>query len=174
MELAKSVLLYDEFLLFVRGFCDSLRIFKELLPDRPRTKGSFTQESLVRDYLENDKIKKAHNATNDVLMLQNLLQTLGANKDLICKHTKDVNFREKAQEVKKKTGLVKKTLENIEIGKGIKLKLAKAGITRDKLVNACKMGRDTLEILLRETVNGKPRVTSNKKIINSIYEQLLV
>ena len=46
----------------------------------------------------------------------------------------------------------------------MKNKIAKAGINQEILNKACETGgMDALSILLRENVEGKPRVTNNKK-----------
>ena len=50
----------------VVGFCDTLPAFKELFPERK----SYSQENLARDLLESTY--NAHNALNDVQMLQEL------------------------------------------------------------------------------------------------------
>ena len=55
----------------------------------------------------------------------------------------------------------------------MKNKIAKAGLHQEILKKACETGgMDALFILLRENVGGKPRVTNNKKIFATIYEQM--
>lgn len=119
------------------------------------------------DYLDKKEVKKAHNAMNDVYMLKKLLEKLNVTEEIVYKHTKDVNFKEKAKEERKKTDDVKKTLINLDIGKGIKQKLSKAGVTRQIMEESCKTGGPkALELLLRNNI------TNNKKVILSLYKQL--
>lgn len=165
--------MYKEFSLFVKEFCDSLPIFKSLLPERKKDKLSFSQEALVSDLLDKEDIKKAHNASNDVYMLQKLLTKVSCSTQTLCKFTKDIDFKEKSIEKKKSIKAVKDTLKELKVGKVILNKLATAGITLEILLNACKVGGfDALHLLLSEHVDGKPRVTSAKATIKKIFDQL--
>ena len=84
MNLASSVGLLDECKLFVKGFSDSLDIFKYLLPDRLKAGKSFSLGSLAQDLLKLEDIKEAHEAMKNFSKLyakirQLFLSTLNAS-----------------------------------------------------------------------------------------------
>ena len=172
LNLATSLRLLDEFKVFVKGFCDSLDLFKFILPERKQKKESFNQSKLCSDYLYKADIKDAHNALNDVLMLQKLVTKLCDDKASIIKFTKDINFISKSKERLAKSKEHKRSLIDIPISKSIKNKISKAGIDKSILEKACETGLDALTILLWENVGGKRRVTNNKKILRSIFDYL--
>ena len=77
---------------FVKGFSDSLPIFKDKLPKRKKDKRSFSQSALASDFLDEKDIVVAHNAINDVKMLQALMKNINVENDLIIKHSQSINF----------------------------------------------------------------------------------
>ena len=128
---------------------------------------------MVHDYLPEEDVITAHNALNDVLMLQKLVQMLCNNNTCIINHARSVNTiintKKNNEEVKER----KKSLTDLTISNNMKCKLSKAGINKLTLLKACENGGlDGLTILLSENIGNKPRVTNNKKIITSIFEQL--
>lgn len=72
--------------------------------------------------------------------------------------------------------MIKKELECIQnLSSNMKTKIVKAGIILEMLKNACnKDDCSEFVILLGREVGGKPRVTTNKKILRTIYEALRV
>lgn len=173
INLATTLGLLKELRLFVKGFCDSLLLFKSILPERQKEKKSFSQNALVTDYLEKGDIMIAHNALNDVMMLNRLIRKLCKETSVVITFSQSVdyilNFRKRLIENKK----CKESLLDIHISKSMINKISKTGINRSILEKACESGElDGLHILLGENVSGKPRVTNNKKIIESIFNQL--
>ena len=83
IKLAKSLQLFKEFKIFLKGFCDTLHIFWAILPERKKKRGSFKQCDLVEDFLEKEDHLAAHNALNDVLMLKKVAVKLGINNCLL-------------------------------------------------------------------------------------------
>ncbi|XP_057335065.1 uncharacterized protein LOC130673868 [Microplitis mediator] len=73
IRLMKQVDLLTEFRGIVSGFCDTLPLFKSKLPERKSKKLSFKQSALAEEFLEADDLKNAHNAINDVSVLQKLV-----------------------------------------------------------------------------------------------------
>ena len=158
---------------FVKGFADSLYIFKSLLPDRRKQKQSYSQTALTTDYLDKADITIAHNAINDVVMLQKLVNKFCKDMTVITAHTRSLNFMINAKERNEKTKTCKKSLDDLNISKNIKSAISKAGIDKSILKKASETGGiEALTILLAENINGKPRVTKNKKVIKNLYEEL--
>lgn len=83
LDLAKSLNLMKELMLFIKGVCDSLHLFKCILTERKIKKLSFKQTDLANDYLDKNDIMDAHNALNDVLVLQKLVQNICNDKTVI-------------------------------------------------------------------------------------------
>ncbi|XP_044741952.1 uncharacterized protein LOC123302923 [Chrysoperla carnea] len=73
LRLMKQVELLTEFKNTVSGFCDTLPLFKSKLPERKSEKLSLKQSALAEKYLQTDDLKGAHNAINDVSVLQKLV-----------------------------------------------------------------------------------------------------
>lgn len=157
--------------LFVKGFCDSLAVFKEALPQR--AKGQLNQPALVKDFLTCSEILDAHNAINDVLMLSALFSKLKLVHLEIIKHTLSFSDFLSMKDTQKATNVIKKNLNIYGLSSNMKTKIAKAGITFDVLKNACnKNDCSEFVLLLGREVGGKPRVTTNKKILLNIYKEL--
>lgn len=68
--------LLDEFQCVVKGFSDTLEIFREKLPDRKKEKKKFSQEAFALDFFGDNSVNGVHNAVNDVLLLGKLLTTI--------------------------------------------------------------------------------------------------
>ncbi|XP_033218470.1 maternal protein exuperantia-1 [Belonocnema kinseyi] len=173
LELAKSVNLMKEFMMFVKGACDSLHLFKCILIDRKKEKLSFKQSDLAIKYLDKHDVKNAHNALNDVLVSQKLLNKICKDKTILVENTKSIEFILSSKARLQKTKECKQSLLNLKLSNQMKGKIAKAGINKAILQEAFKTGGLAgLTILLGENVNNKPRVTTNKKIIKSIHDYL--
>lgn len=173
LELAKSLNLMKELMMFVKGVCDSLHLFKCILIDRKKDKLSFKQTDLANEYLDKSDMMNAHNALNDVLVLQKLLNKICKNKTTLIENTKSTEFILSSKARLQKTKECKQSLLNLTLSNQMKGKIAKAGINKAILQEAFKTGGLAgLTILLGENVNNKPRVTVNKKIIKSIHDYL--
>lgn len=61
------------------------------------------------------------------------------------------------------------------VSSGMKIKIAKAGIDAEMLKKAyAQDGDEGVRLLLREDVQGKPRVTKSMKIVRCISNQLAI
>lgn len=156
----------------MKGFCDSLPIFKEKFPDRKAQKKSFSQPDLVIDFLNPGDIQLAHNAKTDVEMLQKLLETTNVDKNTMLNHTNSLDFMLNKKEREKRIKLCKTSLDKLNISSFSKNKISKAIIDLNLLKETAKKGYQGLEILLAENVNGKPRVTNSKKVLRQLFEEL--
>ena len=128
IQLAISAGLLKELMLFVKGFVDTLYLFKSLLPERIKNKQKFSQGALVSDYLDQNDIKDAHNALNDVLMLQKLLEKLCKDKSCIYGNVKSTDSIINSKEINEKIKIFKRSLEDLKVFSNMKYKIAKAGI----------------------------------------------
>ncbi|XP_066593603.1 uncharacterized protein [Prorops nasuta] len=173
LNLARKVGLFSEMQMFVKGFSDSLPIFQEILPNRKKDKKSFSQAALTLDFLEKNEIEMAHNAINDVRMLQLLIRTLNVKSDVIIKHTCGFNFIANTKERDQRLKEIKRSLSDLNISKHMQNKIAKSGIDVPLLRKACLQGGyDGLRLLLTEDIGKKPRVTNNTKIIKQLFLQI--
>ncbi|XP_058810185.1 uncharacterized protein LOC131675276 [Phymastichus coffea] len=132
---AKTSGLLTEMMMFVKGFCDSLPIFKLLLPARVKSKLSFKQEKLAKEYLYKKDIKISHNALNDVINVQQLVEKLLGKLRLpiskcimskIAKSGIDRNLLEKTYETNGYEGLSVLLGENVTKSKKIITSIAAA------------------------------------------------
>ncbi|XP_066596275.1 uncharacterized protein [Prorops nasuta] len=60
INLVTSVELLKELKIFVKGFCDTMPVFKFILLDRKKQKKSFSQKELANDYLNNIDLLVSH------------------------------------------------------------------------------------------------------------------
>ncbi|KAJ8684808.1 hypothetical protein QAD02_020601 [Eretmocerus hayati] len=172
IKLLVSVGLLKDFTDIVAGFVDCWMIFKQLLPERKKTKKSFSVPALVTEYLPEVDIASLHRASNDVAVLQSLLDKIGVTDETILKNNKSIRriFEERKEQVlnaKNKESLVdfKNHLSSHTINK-----MSKNGINKQVLQSAFgKGGHDALRALLGQNVNGKPLVTTNKNILEKVF-----
>lgn len=166
--------LFEEFQEVVKGFADTLEIFRENLPARKKEKKKFSQASLAYDLLGADSVNGLHNALSDILILNKLLIHIDIKTDTIKSHTRSVAdiLRVETQATELFTNKV--SLESLNgVSSSMKMKIAKAGINLKILKEAYMQGGDErIRLLLGEDVQGKPRVTKNVKILKSITSQL--
>ncbi|XP_043281560.1 uncharacterized protein [Venturia canescens] len=167
--------LMDNFLSVVCGFCDTLPLFKKMLPDRVKSKGSFSQTALAEDFIAIGSSAGAHNSMVDVITLENIVKIVGVTEE---------NLRSNAVTVKSiitqeiqaaKTADIKKGLDCLKNGVSIGMltKIAKAGITIENLTKSLlDGGEDAVVMLLGVDVNGRPRVTKNKRVLQNLIAEL--
>lgn len=164
--------LYQEFCNIVKGFADSLKIFRNALPERRKQKGKFSVSHLLNDYLPEENSESLHNAVDDVEILKKLLHKIIKSEAVIKENAKSITQigEEKKANVTKALNKATLTQYKDNLSAAIINKMSKAGITQDIMRQAFeKNGKEGLRILLTENVNNKPRVTKNKKILESIY-----
>ncbi|XP_063412530.1 uncharacterized protein LOC134722744 [Mytilus trossulus] len=157
------------------GFIDTLSLTKELLPDRKTSKQSYNQESLVKDIVGISY--DAHNAIGDVQSLQQLINTLKVSPRMLEKHSFSVRY---TVNMISKLQLTKSRLESFNnipssfCSKTMLNKIAKSGLRLNHLILAGNRGGvDGIRELLTEQIDGKPRVTKDKKILDSISEHIM-
>ncbi|XP_071653651.1 uncharacterized protein [Temnothorax longispinosus] len=138
--------LFKEFQEIVKGFADTLEIFRENLSTRK--KKNLIKNHLLMIYLVLIQLMKS---------MRRVLLTYCEYK---CKQSK--------------LPINKASLESLnEISSSMKMKIAKNAINLKILKEAyMQSGDERVRLLLGEDVRGKPRVTKNIKILKSITHQL--
>lgn len=132
---------------------------------------SFSIEALAKDFIPNENLELLHNATDDVRILHEILDKLSITDDFI-KRSSITTIQLLQDKINKSTidtnkDSFKEYKENISVS--IINKMAKAGLNKLILQKAFeKGGVKGIRGILGESVNGKPRITSNKNIILSI------
>ncbi|KAJ8678038.1 hypothetical protein QAD02_013825 [Eretmocerus hayati] len=172
LKLIVSVGLLKQFTDVVAGFVDSWAIFKLLLPERKKEKKGFSVSDLATEYLPEVDLASLHRASNDVAVLQKLIDEIGVSDDIILKNFRSIRqmFDEKE---KKKISLENKgSLDDYKgtLSSYIINKMSRNGINKQILQTAFeKGGHDALRALLGQNINGKPLVTTNKDILGKLF-----
>ncbi|XP_024876925.1 uncharacterized protein LOC112457860, partial [Temnothorax curvispinosus] len=116
----------------------------------------------------------AHNRAVDVRILEDIRVVGITNEELRGGSISiEMTFIEEAQNPK--TKLNKNSFDCIKEGvsAGMKTKMAKAGLTFSHLKESfLEGGEDAVTVLLASDVNGHPRITKNKKVIQRIITQI--
>ena len=152
----------------VVGFCDTLPAFKELFPERK----SYSQENLARDLLESTY--NAHNALNDVQMLQELSDKF-LSAQIVQKHSFSLSWYQEYTKYLSDKRVNLQTLQPLVAAKAISMgmaeKAAASGLSFTHLLLAFQRGgSEALSNVLKEKFNGKARVTRRKKVIMKICD----
>ncbi|KAJ8671439.1 hypothetical protein QAD02_002698 [Eretmocerus hayati] len=95
LKLIVSVGLLKQFTDVVAGFVDSWAIFKLLLPERKKEKKGFSVSDLATEYLPEVDLASLHRASNDVAVLQKLIDEIGVPDDIILKNFRSQNINGK-------------------------------------------------------------------------------
>ncbi|CAC5364268.1 unnamed protein product [Mytilus coruscus] len=157
------------------GFIDTLSLTKELLPDRKTNKQSYNQESLVKDIVGINY--DAQNAIGDVQSLQQLINTLKVPPRVLEKHSFSVQY---TVSMIIKLQLTKSRLDTFSnmpstvCSKSMLNKIARSGLRLNHPILARKRrGVDGVRELLTVQNDGKPRVTKDQKILDSISKYIM-
>ncbi|XP_065941597.1 uncharacterized protein [Magallana gigas] len=152
----------------IQGFVDTLSLFRK---ERPGL-CSYKQTDLVKSFIQTDY--NAHDAASDAKALLQLLTSQNFSEHILLQHSFSfdsyislLNYHEMVQ---KNSSSLMCLVNNKVISKMIMTRIAKSGLSFSHLLLAYK--RDSqhgvLRLLSENTCEGKPRVTSNKKIIGNL------
>ena len=152
----------------VLGFIDTLALFKKVLPGRE----TYSQECLVADLL--GVFYVTHDSLEDVKALQRLLvscRKVEENQLIESSFSTESAVQSTEYCVKKMVNL--RTLQPLiaskAVSKGMAEKIAGSGLTLHHLqLSFERGGEDGLNSILSDHVNGKPRVTKNRRIISQL------
>lgn len=162
--------LLNEFKSVVKGFVDTIPVFKNVpaMKKRVKERKNFKLISLACDYLEPKDTRDAHNAISDVRMLHALLLKFSVTKTTLnsfvvsienISYNKDDNRHNKKQ--------VSDTLAGIKgtVASSTICKIASANISLKKLIETfVARGENGISELFGEIVGGRARVTGNQDI----------
>ncbi|CAC5399160.1 unnamed protein product [Mytilus coruscus] len=169
-----SVNLVNEFQCKVFGFSDTLHIFKQKFPGRK----SYKQENLVKDFL--NRSYNAHNAVDDVQLLNQLMKNSKVSLQDIIKHSFTVkyvhNYLKEFRHKKARLNTFKPVYMSDEpvMSKSLCERAAESGLKLGHLNLAISCDDfDGLHRLFSEIdEDGNVRVTKMKRIIKNVYNFL--
>ena len=151
----------------VLGFIDTLALFKKVLPGRE----TYSQECLVADLL--GVFYVSHDSLEDVKALQRLVSCKKVEENQLIESSFSTESAVQSTEycVKKMVNL--RTLQPLiaskVVSKGMADKIAGSGLSLHHLqLSFERGGGDGLISILSDHVNGKPRVTKNRRIISQL------
>ncbi|KAK0081074.1 hypothetical protein PV326_007860, partial [Microctonus aethiopoides] len=162
--------LLDDFQKTVKMFSDTLVVFRKCLPNRRKEKKSYSLTALTEEFIGEDALKTAHNAMTDVYNLLAIVNILKVH-NLITEHAKSVCsiLTEKAKVAATKE--LKNTLELLRMSETMKNRVAAEGISLKELIDFyTRDGGNSIRFLFSENINGKPRISKNKAIIEKLIE----
>ncbi|XP_011313324.1 uncharacterized protein [Fopius arisanus] len=139
----RAVDLWDEFNEVVHGFVDTYQVLQKMLPQRKKDQLKFNQGDLARDFLGAESDEGAHNALNDVTVLQKIINKIPILKEDFRSHAKTVS----SVLFEMRMSARKKSLECLQnnVTKSMMLKIAKAGLSLSTLK---KCGKYALAVSL--------------------------
>ncbi|KAL7290174.1 hypothetical protein TKK_0015643 [Trichogramma kaykai] len=171
IKLISKVQKMERFCLSVKGFSDTLPIFKKKLPERVRAKEKFKISALAESFLPNVDIGCLHNAIDDVRVMKQLLVHQKIDDELLYKYAKSISSIQNSAANEEIIKMNKATLEIFknDFSNQMLKKMASNGINYN-ILKECyeKNGQEGILFLFTENVNEKPRVTKDKKILDTV------
>ncbi|XP_072754393.1 DNA polymerase III PolC-type-like isoform X1 [Anoplolepis gracilipes] len=166
--------LWEKFTSVVYGFTDTLLVLRAKLPSRTAAKLKFTQVDLASDLLGENVAADAHNALNDVRILQRIVDKAEVTRQELIDRSKSVTAMIQIIQKSALKNANKITMDCMKgsVSDGMIDKMAEAGITLDLLQRAYKEGNKGIELLLSEDIGGRPRITKNKKILRNVFSEV--
>ena len=165
--------LQDKFSI-IFGFADTLRIFKKTFPER-KGPGMLKLQALAEHILQEQHTGSFHEALFDVQILQRLVRSIEKENELF-KHYKTYKqcLIDQLDNERIKYNLKKLTSLIGVISLDLLKKVAKENVTYDMLINIYKADGEEaiLKIFKEKLPNGKPKITSNKKALDKIIDNL--
>ena len=167
---AKELSLIDELSEIILGFCDSIPLFEEALPNR---QNKFNLSDLGKDLL-NTSMSAAHNAMFDKDILEMLcIKYIDFNNFIKTKLT--INKIIENTDIDNKRKEIEKTFdplfEDKIISKGIIKRLSNNNISWDDILNTYKeKGEKHCITYLKAEIDGKSIIIKTKKILSNIIE----
>ncbi|XP_066596946.1 uncharacterized protein [Prorops nasuta] len=176
LRLISSCKMYNEYK-FIAGFADSLPILRKILPHR-KGPGKFRLSSLYEEFIKcdiyEDDDSHFHDAEFDVTVLQEIVLHFDIENDLISTSKMLQECVIKINEsCKIKASSQKLRLFKTIVSSGIIAKMAKADMRSEKLIEIYETeGEAQIVKLVSEIINGKPRVSNNRSVLNKINKCL--
>ncbi|XP_045448160.1 uncharacterized protein LOC123656535 [Melitaea cinxia] len=153
------------------GFTDTMPLLRQ---------GKISKQAvLAKQYLTSPEWKlfheKAHNALTDCYVLNGLLEHFEiSNEVLISRAVSLKAFLERQAMLRKQNAQLRflRPMENA-VSEYMLNKMARQGVTMEGLVREYKLhGDEGIKVYLGEPVNGKPRITTNNRIVQNVIERV--
>ncbi|XP_043271172.1 uncharacterized protein [Venturia canescens] len=135
------------------------------------------QDVLAKQYLTspewNSFHEKAHNALIDCYLLNGLLEHFEINDEVLKSKALSLRefFEQQAMLRKQKTLLPFLLPLKNAVSRTMLNKMARHGVTMEELLREFQLhGNKGIEVSLGVRVNGKPRITTNKRIVENVIE----
>lgn len=135
------------------------------------------QDVLAKQYLTspewNSFHEKAHNALADCCILNGLLKFFEITDEVLKSKAVSLNefFERQAMIQKQKTQLPSLLPLKKYVSPTMLNKMARQGVTMEELIGEFQLHANKgIEVSLGVRVNGKPRITTNKRIVESVIE----
>ena len=158
--------LIDCFSEIVTGFADTLRAFKVVLPEQK----SHKLGTLVENVME--KRFEAHDAMEDARALQELCKAV-ADVETVRQHSFHIAYTQRQLSIRVKIASLRGMIKDGAVTEYMARKIANSGLAQSHLVRQFNTGGDKGVVqLLKATCNGKPRVTTNERVLRSIVAYL--
>ncbi|XP_052060199.1 uncharacterized protein LOC127700668 [Mytilus californianus] len=160
--------MWNEFCLHVCAFCDTLDLFKSVVPGM----SSYSQTSLVRELL--GETYDAHNAIHDTKVLYKLVIERGNFKDNVVEFSLPVSYPYDSHVIQENLNTFSHAINCKAISKSCALKASKSNLKLSHLKLAVhRDGIDGLKALLAERSNkGSVRVTKCTRVIQKLFDFL--
>ncbi|KAL7297836.1 hypothetical protein TKK_0008869 [Trichogramma kaykai] len=168
LKLVSEVGMLNPFREVVKGFADSLPMFKEKLPMRVQQRRRFSIAALAATYLEDLDFSTLHNAEEDVKILNDLMIAVGMDRETMMRNTRNISS---ILEEMKRREIIKANRCSLREYEGtmsnyILMRMARNGINKEILLDTFdKEGDDGIMRLFTEYVNEKPRVTNSRGLV---------
>lgn len=164
--------MYDNFTQIVMGFVDSLAVFRSGFPKIEK----YNQPFLAQHFCK--KEYNAHNAVDDVNMLDKILIAANVTSELLlkqCYHSNSHLLQENFIKAKAKnlpsfhpliaSGVMKMTTAENIAGSGL-------NCAHLKLIYVRKGEDGLIDVLMSKSACGKPRVSNDKKLMCSVVQKM--
>ena len=154
----------------VKGFIDTLPMFKEVYPGM----ASYKQEELVLKILKEPY--RAHDGLADVQSLQKLVVTVGLKDKQLLNYSFTLesllDYMEYAKKGKENTESLKPLVNSRHLSSGMAETIGKSGLNFDHLRQAFVTGgKEFMDKVLSEpNTDGQPRVTRSKTVLNKLHD----
>ncbi|KAK4879075.1 hypothetical protein RN001_007221 [Aquatica leii] len=160
VTIINEVSLKDEFSNVIDSFVDTLPLFRQKFP------GAVCKLGALADKCFSVSSQKMHDATYDVLLLQNLVFKHFTLNELLSKvknFVKTINFSQNL-----------KSLRPLEtcVSQPIRKRMAYEGITYDNILSMHSLGEEKVVELLEKPDSDGKKVIRTKKIMNAILNYL--
>lgn len=175
--------LWERFSTVVKGFIDTLPIYREKYPERKGGR-NHNLSNLVEDFVGEDAVIDAHDALGDVKLLSKLITATNLTEQFLKGAAKTLSEYIDEREARKKLNAEKaqkrrdrrrlqKTKSSLsvftDLTNPMKLKMAKAGVSLKILKQKFREGgAERVTNYLSESIDGKPRVRTSERILQTI------